>query len=124
LKPGGILLAAVPFLQPFHGYPDHYYNMSSSGLKNLFRTDLTILECNVPPTGLPIYSLTWFLNSYLRGLDPDTAARFAEMKVKDLTSDPASYLDSEIVQRLSPAANEELACTNYLVAEKPKWSGD
>ena len=36
LKPGGIVLAVVPFLQPFHGYPNHFYNMTSNGLKNLF----------------------------------------------------------------------------------------
>jgi hypothetical protein len=28
----------VPFLQPLHGYPHHYYNMTGEGLRNLFRT--------------------------------------------------------------------------------------
>ena len=37
LKPGGKLFCCVPFLQPFHGYPNHYYNMSHVGLANLFR---------------------------------------------------------------------------------------
>lgn len=37
LKPGGKLFCAVPFLQPFHGYPSHYYNMTHVGLANLFR---------------------------------------------------------------------------------------
>jgi SAM-dependent methyltransferase len=120
LKPGGVLFAIVPFLQPFHGYPDHYYNMTSSGLKNLFDDRLTITECGVPQTGLPIFTLAWFLNSYLAGLDHDTAARFAELKVKDLTADPPSYFDRDIVRNLSAAANEELASTNYVLAEKPR----
>ena len=35
LKPGGRLLVAVPFLQPEHGYPEHYFNMTRSGLPSL-----------------------------------------------------------------------------------------
>lgn len=45
-KPGGTLYAVVPFLQPFYGYADHYYNMTSSGLKNLF-SELEDLDCTV-----------------------------------------------------------------------------
>src|SRR5581483_8249906 len=36
LKPGGKLICAVPFLQPEHGYPHHYYNMAPQGLRALF----------------------------------------------------------------------------------------
>jgi ubiquinone/menaquinone biosynthesis C-methylase UbiE len=35
LKPGGELICCVPFLQPLHGYPHHYYNMTHEGLRNL-----------------------------------------------------------------------------------------
>jgi SAM-dependent methyltransferase len=33
LKPGGTLIMVVPFLQAYHGYPDHFYNMTSNRLK-------------------------------------------------------------------------------------------
>jgi SAM-dependent methyltransferase len=118
LKPGGVLFAVVPFLQPFHGYPDHYYNMTASGLQNLFRPHLDVYESGIPEQGLPIYSLTWILNSYLAGLDPQTAAGFAELKVKDLVGNAADYLQRDIVRNLSPAANEELAATSYVMAVK------
>ncbi len=36
VRPGGRLYASAPFLQPYHGYPHHYYNMTASGLENLF----------------------------------------------------------------------------------------
>ncbi|HEX3450908.1 MAG TPA: methyltransferase domain-containing protein, partial [Isosphaeraceae bacterium] len=36
LKPGGKLFCCVRFLQPFHGYPNHYYNMTHVGLASLF----------------------------------------------------------------------------------------
>lgn len=118
LKPGGILYVAVPFLQPFHGYPDHYYNMTSSGLKNLFSEKLQIIECNVPLAGLPIWSLSWFLNSYLLGLPEPVAEKFKNMKVFELLNHPTEYLDKDFVMQLSPKTNEELASVNSLIAIK------
>jgi SAM-dependent methyltransferase len=118
LKPGGKLYAVVPFLQPFHGYPDHYYNMTSSGLKNLFETFLDIVDCGVPLSGVPIWCLSWFLNSYVRGLPEDAAQKFKEMKIGELLASPIQYLEQDFVRKLNQNVNEELACTNYIVAIK------
>ncbi|MCT7961050.1 methyltransferase domain-containing protein [Laspinema sp. D1] len=118
LKPGGTLYAVVPFLQPFHGYPDHYYNMTSSGLKNLF-SELEDLDCTVQLPGLPIAALTWFLTSYVKGLPQPIAESFKEMKIGDLLAHPNSYMDRDFVTFLQPQSNEELASCNYLLAKKP-----
>ncbi len=119
LKQGGTLYVAVPFLQPFHGYPNHYYNMTSSGLKNLFAKDLEVVESGVPLAGLPVWCLTWFLQLYVAGLPAETAASFKNMKVGDLLGHPTTYLGQDFVKQLTAQANEELACVNYLVARKP-----
>jgi len=118
LKPGGELFVVVPFLQPFHGYPDHYYNMTSSGLRNLFGDHVDIRESGVPQAGLPIFTLSWLLNWYARGLDAAAASRFRDLRVEDLIGDPWSYLDRDFVAGLSAAATEELASTTYVVATK------
>lgn len=119
LKPGGILVAVVPFLQPFHGYPDHYYNMTSSGLKNLVtQHSFIVRETYVPQSGIPIWTLTWFLNSYIRGLPQETASAFTNMTISDLLNNPTHYFDDDFVRCLSPSAVEELASTNLVIAEK------
>lgn len=118
LKPGGTLYIQVPFLQPFHGYPDHYYNMTSSGLKNLFDNNIEILEAGVQDVGLPIWALTWFLNSYIQGLPADIAEQFKNMKIGELLDHPSQYLDKEFVTQLSPTTNEKLASVNYLIGIK------
>jgi len=118
LKPGGIIYAAVPFLAPFHGFPDHYYNMTSSGLKNLFSEKCQIIECTVPVAGLPICTLSWLLNSYLRGLPQPVAEDFRKMKVSELINDPLEHLYKDFVTQVSPETNEELACVNSLIAQK------
>jgi SAM-dependent methyltransferase len=118
LKPGGRLYASAPFLQPYHGYPHHYYNMTQRGLERLFADDVEIEQSGVPRYGLPIYALTWFLNSYVAGLPPDVAARFRLMRVADLLAPADSYLDEDIVASLPGETNVELACVNYLMGRK------
>lgn len=118
LKPGGILYIQVPFLQPFHGFPDHYYNMTSSGLKNLFDNNIEILEAGVQDVGLPIWALTWFLNSYIEGLPDTIAEQFKNMKIGEILDHPSKYLDKEFVTQLHPTTNEKLASVNYLIGIK------
>ena len=36
LKPGGEVYVLTAFTQHMHGYPDHYFNMTTSGLKRIF----------------------------------------------------------------------------------------
>ena len=36
LKPGGKAFIDWPFLQPLHGYPDHYFNATREGLRSMF----------------------------------------------------------------------------------------
>jgi SAM-dependent methyltransferase len=41
VRPGGAILTEVAFLQPLHGVPNHYFNMTIDGLKAIFH------ECRV-----------------------------------------------------------------------------
>lgn len=118
LKPGGLLYIQVPFLQPFHGYPDHYYNMTSSGLKNLFEKEIEIIESGVQDVGAPIWCLSWFLNSYIKGLPADVAENFKQLKVADLIAHPMAYLEQDFVTQLSESVKDELASVTYLVGKK------
>jgi SAM-dependent methyltransferase len=117
-KPGGTIYADVPFLQPYHGYPSHYYNMTSQGLVNLFQDACEIQRTGVPDYGLPIWTLSWFLNSYLDGLPPATREEFANLRVADLLGHANSYLHRPFVRELTPAKNFELACVTSVRAIK------
>jgi SAM-dependent methyltransferase len=117
-KPGGLIYADVPFLQPYHGYPSHYYNMTHQGLANLFSESCEIEKSFVPRYGLPIWSLTWFLNSYLAGLPSEERERFASMRVSDLIGNTMEYLDQPFVKELSDAKNLELASVTSVLARK------
>ena len=117
LKPGGEPFVAVPFLQPFHGYPDHYYNMTSSGLKNLFESQVDIHEVGVSDAGHPFWSLQWFLRNYSHGLSDAESDIFENLQVKDLI-EPGDRLRKFLLSNLNERKREELASFNYMLARK------
>lgn len=120
LKPGGRLACAVPFLQPLHGYPNHYFNMTEYGLRELFVRDLTIESQFVAGSMLPIWSLTWIVQSWARGLPEKERKRFLSRRLSDLMADPVSLMSESYVTALPDEKNRELASGTYLFARKPQ----
>lgn len=118
VRPGGKIFVEVPFLQPYHGYPHHYYNMTRSGLENLFSEHFVIERSGLPPGGEPIWTLPWLLNSYIAGLPPEAAARFKALTVGDLLAEGSTYLGEDFVRELDDATADELAHVTYLIATK------
>lgn len=114
LKPGGEIICCVSFLQPFHGYPHYYYNMTAQGLKIFFDERITVNRHEVPASLLPIWSLKWILNSWLKGLSGETKEKFLDMKVSDLIKNPIDYIDQEFVTQLNQEKNFELASGTVL----------
>jgi SAM-dependent methyltransferase len=118
LKPGGWVFAAVPGLQPYHGYPKHYFNTTRDGLAELFADEFAVDDITTSPFGLPIHALSWFLGRYLDGLPPATRAIFNAMTVADLAVDPSRLVGEGFVTMLDPAAVSDLACVHVLRARR------
>jgi len=118
VRPGGKLYAGAPFLQPYHGYPHHYYNMTASGLENLFSGAFEIEQLGVPDEALPIWALSWFLNSYVAGLPVEAAERFRKLTVEELRAPAYEFLDRDFVTELRASTNIELACGCILVGTR------
>jgi len=123
LKPGGVVFAAVPFLQPVHAYPHHYYNMTTQGLANLFN-GLEIKEEFVPLSLHPMTTIQWMMASYRQGLPEAAQHEFSRMRVKDLLELPPVddwYRKGvpPIVAALAKEKWAEIAGGNCLLARKP-----
>jgi len=118
VRPGGKLYASTPFLQPYHGYPHHYYNMTASGLENLFSGAFEIEQLGVPDEALPIWALSWFLNSYVAGLPVQAAEKFRKLTVEELRAPAYEFLDRDFVTELRASTNIELACGCILVGTR------
>jgi ubiquinone/menaquinone biosynthesis C-methylase UbiE len=101
LKTDGTLLCSVPFLQPLHGYPHHYFNMTGQGLRRLFEDHLTIERQAVPDYLTPIWWLTRVLSSWVNGLNVPAQDEFKNMRIGDHLGGPSSYRRASWVRELS-----------------------
>lgn len=119
LKPGGDLYCSIPFLQPYHGYPHHYFNATHQGIQRLFEDELRIEKLDVPTVGHPAFTLHWFLSSWRRGIAPDAAALFDRMTVSEIIALGPHALASSGVSKLRDDGMKELACSFTIEAVKP-----
>ena len=119
LKPGGRLMCVAPFLQPLHGYPHHYYNMTRQGLENLFAP---LVERRVQIYGAmrPIWALQWFLSAYHAGLPQAQAERFAAMSVAELMRQPEELQLDPVATALDDETCSVLASAHALFGRKPE----
>lgn len=74
LAPGGTLLVDAPFIAPFHGYPNHFFNPTRSGLRKLFE-GMEELGLREGPHHEPSQALGPLLNQFLTDLRTDEARR-------------------------------------------------
>ena len=115
LLEGGLVYAATPFLQPFHGYPSHFQNFTLEGHRRLFeRAGFEVLEagCCVGPA----FAIAELVRFVLRETWPaGTAGRYLAAAWW-LVSQPIRATDLAFANM--PAAH--LVCsTTYLLARKP-----
>ncbi|CAN7729548.1 class I SAM-dependent methyltransferase [Rhizobium sp. LjRoot98] len=118
LKPGGELYCSVPFLQPYHGYPHHYFNATKQGIRRLFEDQLTVTGVSVPVVGHPAFTLHWFLSSWLRGVPAETQEKFAATTIGDLVKIDPHNIAGLYAFGMKPTTVEELACSFVLEASK------
>lgn len=118
LKPGGKLIASAAFLQPMHGYPHHYFNMTKNGMLVLFEEEIDVQEQFITSGTGPINALTWFLQSWADALPKRERKNFKKMKIGDFIDRSTKYQNQPFITSLSEVKNEELAATTFLVGRK------
>ncbi len=118
VKDSGEVHIETAFLQPVHAYPDHYYNMTKSGLEHLC-SEFELIDSGVKPHQKPTFTLHWILNSWQEKLVDGEKESFLNAKVKDILAeygvDPFSKKWSE---NFSKTDTEELACGVYFHGKK------
>ena len=116
LKPGGVLRVQVPFLQPLHGFPSHYFNMTQYGIRALFEEHIDI-EKQFVVAG-PVWTMYTLIRAWHAGLPESKREAFLNLTLKDLFVHPISLLDQDFVVSVSEAANFEAASATGLIGRK------
>jgi hypothetical protein len=69
LKPGCYIYSSVPFLQPYHGYPNHFQNFTLTGHKFLYeKQGFRIIESGTCVG--PIFSIAMQISYFIRTFIP------------------------------------------------------
>jgi len=114
LQPGGTLILDTAFMQPLHGDPHHYFNMTLPGLKSIL-TNFDIIDMGVRPYQLPSYGYIMQINEIL----PFVSSPKWHQELQRLLSlfmSEGSVFD----ECLGKVGQEVLAAGVYCVARKPK----
>lgn len=118
LKPGGTIYLSVPFLQPVHAYPHHYFNMTSQGLRTLVEEEIEIISSGVPVSGHPLFTVSWILNRWVNGLPPDLREEFEKKSISDFLDLPDLLINDSCVREINSAALNDIACTTMILGRK------
>lgn len=113
LKPGGMVFAGTPFMQPYHGYPHHYQNFTLQGHENLFqRGGFRIIESGTCVG--PVYALVMCVAVFLAQYATSPFGRF----VSRLWNFLSQYL-YPLDQRINTRPNAYMfASTTFVLAQK------
>lgn len=108
LEPGGELWLEASFMQPFHGYPDHYFNTTPSGVEQLLRQHFDIDRFVIGNRQGPTHSISWILGLWEAGLPETLRREFRAMRVEDLL-DPDTVAASPFAQELDENVARQIA---------------
>lgn len=64
LRPGGVFYLTTAFMQPLHGDPSHYFNMTMNGLRKVL-ADFIVEEIGVEPFQYPSYGIQMAIEAVL-----------------------------------------------------------
>jgi SAM-dependent methyltransferase len=108
LRPGGRVFTLCAFMQPLHGYPDHYFNATESGLRRLFSEGFDIERCGPSrlsshrESAIPLYRMREMAEAHGRAISTDWRTRWRRRRFeRALTT--ASHKVQQLGDRLLEA---------------------
>ena len=92
-KRGGFLLNTGAFLQPFHAYPNHFFNMTESAMR-LIHDEIEVISLRPDSSQHPWFALWSFLNLLAADLGADDRAWLTKLSLEQLFEELNNYVES------------------------------
>lgn len=123
LKPGGKVRLDAAFMQPYHGYPDHYFNMTRSGLRVVVeRAGLEVLSLSIGEHQHPFVTLGLVMGGFVHGTkDEGVKQGLCAMTIGDALQKLETG-GSPLFKGLTKQAMDRLAAGFCCLARKPARS--
>jgi len=116
---GGSFYIDTAFMQGYHGFPGHYFNMTSQACETFLVDDFILDHSVIPPSGSPIYQIENSLRRLLDALPRDEAARLSSLSVRDFLAETEKLKRVEWFGMLTEHIKRTLAASVVVRGTKP-----
>ena len=87
LKEGGRFRIDTAFMQAYHGYPSHFFNMTAQAVETYLVDDFILEACVIPDSGSPLHTVSEVVTRFLDELPKEIADRLMGAKLCDVLSE-------------------------------------
>jgi len=121
LKTGGLFRIDTAFLQSYHGFPSHFFNMTPQAVETYLVDDFQLERALVPASGSVSQTLIGLLGRLVRELPPQESENLKRLTVGDLLEqlrkDPRP--SNPILSGLSEYSQRSMCASFVVEARKP-----
>ena len=122
--PAGLNLIDTAFLQSYHGFPAHYFNMTPLAAESFLVDDFVLEDSHVPRSATPVQTFLDLSERLLAALPKDKRLGVERLPLRDLLEvlkSDALFRD-RLLQEFSEYSNRSLAASFVIAARKPdRW---
>lgn len=119
MQPGAELYVETAFLQPYHAYPHHYFNMTTRGVSKVFEAFEPHMVGVLPWQG-PLFTLHWIVRRWSEILGPGDREGFLNTTIGEIIREAqANPFSERWLSGFTPRDREELACAVHFNGHKP-----
>ncbi len=87
LKEGGRFYIDTAFLQTYHGFPSHFFNMTPQAIETFILDDFILEDSGVPDSGTILYTITDLFDRFLRHLPAAQRDRLNSMPLEQVLNE-------------------------------------
>jgi SAM-dependent methyltransferase/uncharacterized protein YbaR (Trm112 family) len=124
LKVGGISLHTVAFMQPYHGFPSHYFNWTPIAMESYLLQNMEFMESRVAENGTLGQTLTQSWNLYLEKLTISERERLLNLKMSEaLELMVSDYSNGSVLEgKVSRFTRDQLSAAYTIQGKKLCYS--
>lgn len=121
VAPGGHYIIDTAFLQSYHGFPAHYFNMTPLAVESFLVDDFLLEDSHVPGSATPVQTFVDLSERFLAALPKEKRLGVKRLALRDLLKalkSDALFRD-QLLQEFSEYSNRSLAASFVVAARKP-----
>jgi SAM-dependent methyltransferase len=121
LKEGGRFHVDTAFMQGYHGYPSHYFNMTPQAAETHLVDDFILEASVIPESGTPLHALSEIFSRFLKELPKDVVDRLMRSTLADFMAEVTAdrSFRNPLLSEWSEYARRSLAASVIVAARKP-----